>query len=808
MSNLQSMGAWHIALPLAMAIVLASSAFWLYRRQVHTADLGVVGWILPTLRALTVSMITLTLAEPVLESRTSEGELARVTFLLDTSRSMSFADEAMQTQPALNHQYSQANRFERAVKLLSGKSGILSELSNDFLLRVVRFDRQAGGEIWNSRTGQALDNAELTFDWAPAVWGEATAVGDAMEFLTVTPRTEAVSEERRTEQPPVASGSPVDSLVVLTDGQSNHGESPLAVAEQLGQRGVTVFAVGFGPFQHGPDLALRQFSLPERLYRTDTLTGTVTIEQRLAQEQRFTLQIEHNAQIVWQETSVATAEPQREIPFAFSVSPLFANALSQLPSGTEVAKLPLKLTARLVVKGDESNQLNNARESTTMVASHKSRLLLIDGRSRWESRYLKNMFSRDPSWQVEPFILPQFAVTTQLPTSSVNTAALNQNSNQLPDTKEKLFDYDLVIIGEVEPFSLSDEFLQWLREYVELAGGGLIIIDGARQTLRDLQFAPLHQLSPVAWPDHRPSRSKSVRSVLSKRPRPTLTGNALAALSLSSEGPSANAQIWASLPPLEFVSDVTPLPGAEILIEAVNEVDRVPLLVTRRYGAGRVLYSASDETWRWRFELAERVHSRLWLQLARWTMKTPLSLRTEFLSLDTGAASYTPGQPIDVRCQLRGTDGLPATKLAASAIVTSGDRIVTTVPLAEDSVLGTYTAVLESLPAGDYQVQIAAPGFSTQALSLQSHFSVVAPPSQEMEQLTCDEGTLAALANKTGGKYLRESQGAELADLLQPQVQGKIQTATWLLWQSYWWFTTAMLLLIAEWILRKRVGLV
>lgn len=823
MSRLQFMGAWQVGLPLVLALLLGCLAFWLYRRQLRSIDMVKAGWLLPWLRAASVAMVTFTLAEPVVESRTSDGELARVTFLLDASRSMSITEEALSIQSAVSRDASrdvsrdssrdagQANRFERAIKLLTGTDGILSALADDFELSIVRFDQSVGGEIWNSRNGQPAGNPEVAFDWPPAVWGEATALGEALSSSTTPPPTTNTDRPINPEPDSQKKVLSNDTVVILTDGQSNYGKDPLEIADQLSQFGINLFAIGFGPYQSNDDLALRQLSLPERMYRTDTLSGTATVEQRLVQGQGFTLEIAHNEQIVWQETFTSNAELQREIPFSFPVSPLFASALSQLPAGTEVANLPLKLTARLVVEGGEANQSNNTREGTTMVASHKSRLLLIDGRSRWESRYLKNMFTRDPSWQVDSIILSQLPATATATATATGGDSANTTgaptSNRIPDTKETLFDYDLVILGEVESFSIPEQFVQWLREYVELTGGGLIIIDGARATLRDPLFAPLHQLSPIAWLDHSTSRPKSARAPLSKRPELTLAGRALDALTLSSEGTAANAKVWASLPAIEFVSPVAPLPGAEVLIEAVTEVEHVPLLVTRRYGAGRVLFSASDETWRWRYKLAEKVHSRLWLQLARWSMKKPLSLRGEFLSLDTGAASYTPGRPVEVRCQLRGPDGLPASKLEASAVVTSGERVVTTLALTEEAVAGTYTAVLESLPPGDYQVHIAASGFSTEALSLQSSFTVIAPPNQEMDQLTCDEETLIALANRTDGKYLRENQGGDLVEILQPRIQGRIKTETWLLWQSYWWFVAVLLLLVAEWILRKRLNL-
>ncbi|MCA9179871.1 MAG: hypothetical protein KDA51_00420, partial [Planctomycetales bacterium] len=360
---------------------------------------------------------------------------------------------------------------------------------------------------------------------------------------------------------------------------------------------------------------------------------------------------------------------------------------------------------------------------------------------------------------------------------------------------------------EVAPSVLAPEWIEWLREFVEQAGGGLIVVDGAREHLRSLYYHELHRLLPVKWLASQVDREPSRRAALDKLPRVTAAGQALDALRLSSVGSDESLQIWNSLLPLQFVSEVEPLPGAEVLVEAVSDVEHLPLLVTQRYGAGRVLFATSDETWHWRYQRDESLHSRLRLQLASWTMRVPMSLRAEFLSLDSGAASYLPTQSIAVRCELRQADGTPAAGREATVQVYSSERAMTSTKLTQQSIEGTYAAQIAPLPPGDYSVRVAAPNFSTRALDLQSQFSVVEPPKEEMQRLSCNAGELRIWAEQTGGQYLPEEQADELVELLEPLVRAKMQTSAMLLWQSYWWFAAAILLLIAEWFLRKRIGL-
>jgi len=246
-----------------------------------------------------------------------------------------------------------------------------------------------------------------------------------------------------------------------------------------------------------------------------------------------------------------------------------------------------------------------------------------------------------------------------------------------------------------------------------------------------------------------------------------------------------------------------------VLVEAVSDSRKYPLLVTRRFGGGRVLLLASDETWRWRYNVADAIHQRFWNQLARWGMRIPFSVQGEFVSLDTGPSMAVPGKPVEVRCRLRELGGVPALNKMVTAVVRRDGSIVSRLPLTPVDVLsGIYSQQLFDLQPGDYQVNIEAAGYPQQALAVESFFQVETADSREMDHIAQDDVVLRQLATMTGGQYLDESEFERLVDLLEPHSSGRIVQSTTLLWQSYWWFGSAMSLLIVEWILRKRSGLI
>jgi hypothetical protein len=283
----------------------------------------------------------------------------------------------------------------------------------------------------------------------------------------------------------------------------------------------------------------------------------------------------------------------------------------------------------------------------------------------------------------------------------------------------------------------------------------------------------------------------------------------LEALQLATGEDEQNAAVWEALPGVRYLSSVETLPGAETLLEASTQAGSRPLLVTRRFGAGRVLFLASDETWRWRYKVADLIHQRFWNQLARWAMREPMSVQGEFVSLDTGPASVEQNKPSEIRCSLRNSDGSMADGKSVFAIVCSQGKVIARIPMAADEERpGFYAAMSSGLAPGDYQVQIEAAGYPREALDVESKFTVLAARSLEMQEPAQNVALLQELSEGAGGIYVPEQRSGELIERLRPMSGGRITQSATLLWQSYWWFVAALLLLVAEWVVRKRNGLV
>ena len=158
----------------------------------------------------------------------------------------------------------------------------------------------------------------------------------------------------------------------------------------------------------------------------------------------------------------------------------------------------------------------------------------------------------------------------------------------------------------------------------------MVFIDGPRQRLKEYADTPLAPLFPVEW------KGAGVREDIMKLAL-TERGAALAPFALSPEK-SQNVEVWSNLRPSHWLSGGDGAARRGDAGRGRRPAERsVPAVVSRPFGAGKVLYQAFDDSWRWRYEVADQYHVRYWNQIANWIAELPFAVRDKFISLDAGA---------------------------------------------------------------------------------------------------------------------------------------------------------------------------
>jgi hypothetical protein len=678
--------------------------------------------------------------------------------------------------------FDQMSRWRRAeTSLLDPSSGLLAGLTRTHDVELLGLSGAEAEGLWDrhvSGTPPAEFGVEPlgpATDLGSGITGEMSArLGGA------NPSTQPAEAEGRT------------AVVLVTDGRHNCGASPLQTARLLGGQKIPVYTVGFGCRREPPDLALMEVKHPDMVFQKDRLRGTIVVKDRMPPGRSFVVQIGHGDEVLWQEQLTTQNVPLRRVEFEFAVDALVEKLRTRFDAEVRHYAFPLCLQASITPLDGETETSNNQRAMRFMAITQSYKLLLIDGRARWETRYLRNLFQRDDQWDVDTILVGPGTDQAALPRGD--------GPDMFPTDEAALFDYDLIVLGEVPPGVLADHEQAWIRSFVEKRGGGIVFLDGERGQLRLLDEETLGPVLPVSWlPDG--------ADALPTRLQLTDAGRSQSALMLESTD-AANDRFWQELPAPHRIVPVEAVPGTEVFVEAVVDGKTLPVMVGRSFGAGRVLYSASDETWRWRYKVADTYHQRFWNQVAKWIIGRPFATSDQYVSLDSGPPSYARGQSAEVRVRLQDVDGRPVNSATVDALLWQDGRIVSTVSLSADGAgHGIYRGRTGPLSEGQYEVSVRASGFSHEAMKARTSFVVLAPESGELDEIACNDDLLREMASASGGRFLREEEIRELAGLLRPLSSGQVVESDTLLWQSYWWFAAIVALLATEWMLRKRAGL-
>jgi hypothetical protein len=142
----------------------------------------------------------------------------------------------------------------------------------------------------------------------------------------------------------------------------------------------------------------------------------------------------------------------------------------------------------------------------------------------------------------------------------------------------------------------------------------------------------LDDTQPSGWGSRTPSRFQLTelgeRSLLTKL----------------ADSQQENVEVWEELPGFQWYAPVVRAKaGSDILCvhsDAANDFGRLPLVVTRTYGAGKVLFMGTDGAWRWRKGVEDKYHYRFWGQVVRW-----MAYQRNMAKGETVRLYYSPDQP-------------------------------------------------------------------------------------------------------------------------------------------------------------------
>jgi hypothetical protein len=250
-----------------------------------------------------------------------------------------------------------------------------------------------------------------------------------------------------------------------------------------------------------------------------------------------------------------------------------------------------------------------------------------------------------------------------------------------------------------------------------------------------------------------------------------------------------------------------PRPGASVLA-ATTTPGGTPraLVAVQRFGEGRSMVFTGEASWRWRMLLpaTDRSFETFWKQALRWlalpaTDPVQITIPPGTASGDALAVtvlardpSFEPLRDVHVEVRLTAPDGRVQALQAAPARAPGQD--------------GQYVATFRPGHSGVFRVS-ADVRRGAASLGTTSTSVLVGGADLEMADPRLNRALLERLASASGGRTLGEDDVGALPDLLSAGAPGAALAARRDLWHSGWSFAAILVLLGAEWMLRRSWGL-
>ncbi len=755
--------AWVWALAVLAILAFAGWSYW--RLIGPIAARGV----LAVIRALALIIVLVLLLGPQLVKPNDRVERDWVLVLVDRTESLTVADVDTPT--------GRVAREQQLVSAIQTNRAMWGKLASE---RNVLWLGFAGGAfdldvIEDEGAFEGIDIGEPD--------GRRTAIGASIEQAL-----------RR------VAARPVSGVVMLTDGRSVD-EPTRAAMRRLQNELIPVISVPLGSPEPVTDLAIRRVDAPTMAFIDDVIPVSVRIDRNGGDGARGRVELVDDATgVVLDEKALEGGDGSETV------------TLTTRPKDAG----NVRWSVRVVTDTPDLVEANNSAPVELELVDRPLRVVYFDGYPRWEYRYLKNLLLRERSILSSVLLLAADREYIQEGDIELTT---------LPRSPEEWGEFDVIVLGDLRAELFSEEQLEQIREHVAVRGGGLLWIAGPGATPGSWRGSPMSDLIPfVAGASTSDSAAEWGDPVMvSRAPEAERLGllrlgesEALAWPELLTD-PNAG---WSSLRWAQRIPRESVKPTADTLALAtpLSGAASEPLVLTMRYGAGRVIYVATDEIWRWRYARGEPLPERFWLPLMRYLGRESLSRTGKLASIEVAPSDALVGQPIRVALRLLDqslVDARPETmdivirresasgEPGAPVRLTLGPEDVGA-GLSGPAVGSFSTTWLASEP-GTYLAE--ADDALVAGLDLAVEFEV-SEEDDELRNPDADHAFLERLAAQTEGATISPSALGTLPTLLPNReltIAGAPDVVT--LWDRPPFLAILVLLLTIEWVWRKLIRL-
>ncbi|HWB09392.1 MAG TPA: glutamine amidotransferase [Pirellulales bacterium] len=709
--------------------------------------------VLTILRLLVILLVIFGMLRPTLVWTKITKQAATLLVLVDHSRSMLVTDMV-----------GKKSRWEAAETALRDSLSAFDELSKDVELKFYEIDEQAR-EV-NYSPGKLELGGEAD--------GVQTAIGSSLEQVLKG-----------------QAGKRLAGVILLSDGAQRANPPrdlpPQIPARRMADLGYRLYTVPFGQGR-GPgqtrDIADDDLLVPAGVFVKNQLPVTSTVRVDGMENQAVPVQL-----------LIETSPGKMEVVDVKQVTARQdGERITVEQEYVPVVPGEIKVTVRVPPQPGELLTTNNEISTFVTVLKGGLSVLYLDGTLAGEQKFLRQSLDSSPDIKLD-----------------FNWIRGDRPQTRPPDLAEKFEPgkYDVYIIGDLDSAAFKAEELDALTKAIE-RGAGFMMLGGLHSFgAGGYGDTPLAAVLPIEFNRlERQNFNEKVREDLHLPGPlpivPTTKGLNQYLMKLSAND---NAAAWKELPALVGANRFSGLKQtANVLAESP---DKQPLLVATDYGNGRVLAFAGDSTWRWWMQGHEAEHKRFWRQVILWlARKDDTSEGSVWIKL--AQRRYSPGSRVEFTVGAETAQGQPIAdaQFEAHVVLPGGDRA--DVRLRRD---GTNSALsgtfLDTQGVGDYTIVVEATRNREPIGSARARF-LVFEQDLELSNPAADVGALESLAAMTSGKAVAPEQLPKLlAEIKEGTKELEVETQSKdTLWDNWGFLLCFVGLLVVEWFLRKKWGLV
>lgn len=763
-----------LLLAVFLAAALVYTVFY-YRsvRRIPTKGRKIMGLC----HLLALALLIVIVAMPAAKIRYAKTYRPTMLMLVDTSRSMAVGDKRV-TQEAL----------AEAAKILGGLPFDQDVAADVIQQQLGKPEAASRLDLVKAlfahpqidllrRAGERFDVRFFSFDRGIAPEGGAE---DAKAWLA---EREAIGDESRIgsavrEAVSRYTGLPVAGVMVFSDFGWVNGEDPVRVAAEMQKRGIPIYPIPIG-LPAPPDVMIGEVIAPEAVFQGDPVTLRVRVQSQGLDGQSTTLKLKLDGEET-QSESLVLAEGSQFVEM--KIQPKQSSGALQLDfeiDGTEA----------------DSNPKNNSASHRMRIIDEKIKVLYVEGSPRWEFRYLRWVLMRNPHLKTR-FLMTQG--DPDLPKLSPLYMA------EFPKDVRNIFEYDLVIIGDVAAGYFKPGQLELLEEQIKQHGGSLIMLAGSQAAPSSYVDTPVARILPVNI------GVGKAQGVANNRFPQIPKDEARSSITTFDDSPEANQRIWSKVRPLGRLPTLDgPKAGANVLLNLSEDsagTPDYPIVSWQTYGKGKCMFVASDRLWRLRLEVGDAHHARFWGQAIQFLSMSRLLGQNKRISLQTERTSYNPGEPVRIYANVLSDSYEPVEKESHTVVIernggTDSPQQVVLVP--DPSTPGVYFGTHVAGQKGGYLLR-GRDGETEITGTLE--FSVSDDPVEDRDTATKPE-IAQAIAKASGGSVIAPRELSGLIDQIPAPEMSRIVAREMELWDTPLLYLLLVLLLGTEWFLRRRENL-